>query len=235
MTFPFAHMPVGVLDPASIPDLELWFDASDAATTVISSGIALSQWGEKSHGRHATQPTGAIQPTLQIGALNGRNAVGFADALGQMFTFPAVNLNPAGYTWFGVFYKGTNLFECFGQSTVPFNTIPEFTHAGFYFFDSQSSEVVNVNGVPSDGIWQQCSAVITGVAATSELFSNGVPIPLEQNAALASPITFIDQLGAGDSTTCQGMMAEILFYNRLLAASERLRIEAYLKPKWGTP
>lgn len=68
--------------PLHLPGLKLWFDASDASTISVATGV--SQWRDKSgQSNHALQATGAKQPTVAVEALNGKNTLAFAAASQQ--------------------------------------------------------------------------------------------------------------------------------------------------------
>jgi hypothetical protein len=224
--------------PASVAGLALWYDANDA-TSVISSAGAISQWSDKSGGaRHATQVVAANQPTYALGANGGRNAVKFLQANAQQFSIaPALTINVSGYSFFGVFFKGAFLFEGFGGSATPLMTVPEFTGNGYYFFDLNTSDVSNFGGTafPKSNVWQQCTMLMSGVSATSALYVNGAPIPLTAATVNSYNAATIDRLGSGDNTTCEGMMAELLFYNTIVSDTNRIILQTYLRNKWGTP
>ena len=65
--------------PAQLPGLRLWLDASDAST-ITSSGGAVSQWTSKdANARAFAQATGSLQPTTAANTLNGLNVVDFAE------------------------------------------------------------------------------------------------------------------------------------------------------------
>jgi hypothetical protein len=61
--------------PTTIPNCQLWFDASDNAT-VISSANKVSQWNDKSgNGYSVVQPTSGNQPTYTTNLLNSRPGI----------------------------------------------------------------------------------------------------------------------------------------------------------------
>ncbi len=74
-------------DPRSIPGLESWWDAADAASVTLDSG-RVSQLADKSgKGRHAANSTsGSTQPSYVTGARNGLNVARFAAASVQRLT-----------------------------------------------------------------------------------------------------------------------------------------------------
>ena len=90
--------------PSDIADLALWLDASDE-TTITESGGSVSQWSDKSgNGNHATQGTGANQPTTG-GTLNGKNALTFVGTDPNFFSLTSDISRSNGYT---VFFVGEN-------------------------------------------------------------------------------------------------------------------------------
>jgi hypothetical protein len=69
--------------PTDIAGCQLWLDASDAST--ISIGTGVSQWDDKSgNARHATQGTGASQPSYILSEYNGLNTVRFNGSVNWM-------------------------------------------------------------------------------------------------------------------------------------------------------
>ena len=74
----------------------LWLDATDTAT--ISIGTGISQWNDKSgNSRHATQSTGASQPSFITNAINGLSIVRF-DGSNDCLTFDGSFLVNTNYT-----------------------------------------------------------------------------------------------------------------------------------------
>ena len=88
--------------PTDIPGLKLWLDASDTST-ITHSGGSVSQWNDKSgNGYHATQGTGANQPTTNTRTINSRNVIDF-DGTNKYFYLPAGLMT----------FLNTNNFDCF--------------------------------------------------------------------------------------------------------------------------
>ncbi len=92
-------------DPRSIPGLESWWDAADAASVTLDSG-RVSQLSDKSgKGRHAANSTsGSTQPSYVTGARNGLNVARFAAASVQRLT---VASSTAAYNFI---HNGTESF-----------------------------------------------------------------------------------------------------------------------------
>lgn len=74
-------------DPRSIPGLEGWWDAADAASVTLDSG-RVSEWRDKSgNGRHAANSTsGSTQPDYVEGGRNGLSVLRFTAASTQRLT-----------------------------------------------------------------------------------------------------------------------------------------------------
>ena len=72
----------GLWSPAELTTA-LWLDAADAST-ITTSGSAVSQWNDKSgNGLNATQAVAGNRPTYQLAAINSRNAIRFTAASSQ--------------------------------------------------------------------------------------------------------------------------------------------------------
>lgn len=71
-----SHLCPKAFTPHAIANLYAWYDASDAGSIAIESGV--SQWNDKSgNGFHATQSTANKQPLHEAGALFERYALAF--------------------------------------------------------------------------------------------------------------------------------------------------------------
>ena len=130
-------------DPRSIPGLESWWDAADAASVTLDSG-RVSQLADKSgKGRHAANTTsGSTQPSYVTAGRNGLNVVRFAAASVQRLTVASSTgsynfLHNGTASWIaGVSVYGTNsnpnaaysLFGNNGQSSANIGSL-------FYYDD----------------------------------------------------------------------------------------------------
>lgn len=82
-----------VFSPLDLPNLALWYDASDTASISQVGGL-VSQLNDKSgNGLHAVQPTGSLQMTTGAATVNGRNVLtntsGYMNIPSGAYTIPA--------------------------------------------------------------------------------------------------------------------------------------------------
>jgi hypothetical protein len=125
-------------DPRSIPGLESWWDAADAASVTLDSG-RVSQLADKSgKGRHAANTTsGSTQPSYVTAGRNGLNVVRFAAASVQRLT---VASSTATYNFL---HNGTDSFiaavSVYGTSDNP--------NAAYSLFGNNGQSSANVGSV----------------------------------------------------------------------------------------
>ena len=90
-----------IFSPSSVSGLNLWLKADAGVTT--TTGDAVTTWSDQSgNGNNATQASGAYQPILNPGVLNGYNAVTFNNKTMNL----ASNIQlTSDFTYFQVFKK----------------------------------------------------------------------------------------------------------------------------------
>jgi hypothetical protein len=116
-------------DPRSIPGLESWWDAADAASVTLDAG-RVSQLSDKSgKGRHAANSTsGSTQPIYETAARNGLNVARFAAASVQRLT---VASSTAAYNFL---HDGTDSWvvavSVYGTTSDPKATYGLFGNSG---------------------------------------------------------------------------------------------------------
>lgn len=211
--------------------MKLWFDASDAAT-ITESGGAVSQWNDKSgNNNHATQAVGSQQPTIRTAAQNGLNTLRFTSASQQFMSltnpftttaFTSVSVKrragPAGGN-IVILFGGTNVIDCMW-----------FTDAVVYIYGNvqyykTSSAISNVD-------YRQVS--VSKSLNTADAYVGGSQVALTGPTPFGTNDTF-QTLGRGNGIYCNGEIAEMFLFDRILSTAQRQGLEEYLKNKWGTP
>lgn len=209
-------------NPLSISGLEGWWDAADASTVTIATGV--SEWRDKSgNGRHASQGTGNNQPDY-TGTLNGRKIITFDGTNDSLATTsfsvsqPYSLIMVARRTGGGVanFYDRLDAGPSLG------------TFAGLFFIFVTSG----LNGPAQDTNYHIFHAKHNGAASVFRFdkadFATGNP----GTAALNAGIRFGARSdGAGNFLA--GSIAEILFYSKILTDAEQAAAETYLSNKWA--
>jgi hypothetical protein len=225
-------------NPKSIPNLALWLDAADSSTITTSTGVSV--WADKSgNSRNATQSTGGKQPNYS-NQINGKNVVRF---LGTDDTMQ-IGANAA-------FNANSQTLIIVARQTTSAN------HALWFKADSNSAEGVIMRYRAFDDFWPYQRN--DSSAETLRLFPNTPTVarvyavvlqPNSQagfvNGGVVSPTGTATANHTYDNNSgpwlgsrrdvgeyLQADIAEVLFWNRALSASERSRVERYLGRKWG--
>jgi hypothetical protein len=206
-----------------------WYDASDASTITEDTG-AVSQWNDKSgNNKHATQGTGANQPTTGTRTMNGLNTLDF-DGSNSFMDAPTFGVtNPAS-----VFF----VFETDGDESYMIIDrgagFDRFTDGNSYpqiFVDSRFSGVPT--GMPNTGahlVSKQCD-----VTSTYDTYVDGT-LTHSANATLKTftdAVSIIGGTTAGAGNRLDGAISEIIVLDEFPSLSTRQNIEGYLAHKWG--
>jgi len=213
-------------DPRSIPGLESWWDAADAASVTLDAG-RVSQLADKSgKGRHAANSTsGSTQPSYVTGARNGLNVARFAAASAQRLT---VASSTAAYNFL---HNGTDSWiaavSVYGTVANPLanygllgNNAGASSTAGIFVFYQDTG-----GGSPNDALRIDITAGSAVVVANSLNAANNAV--LSDNFNLAPATTVVVQEFALDADN--------------VTASQRTRIrtnggtEVASNNKTGTP
>jgi hypothetical protein len=212
----------------------LWLDAADTTTIAASSG-SVSQWNDKSgNGYHVTQGSGTKQPTTNSQTINSLNVLSF-DGSNDSMTNTAVPSIAQPYTYVVVAKEssaitvtksllnavgGSNIVALFLGGTSPNRRINVFTN---------TSSVVNG---PTLNTTNTNIYFMSGNGASSLLGIEGALNTVTINGTRASGF----QIGTNATDLGEffnGLIAEIVYFNRTLTANERTNLFDYLKIKWG--
>jgi hypothetical protein len=227
---PFAYPACADSQPPAA-GLELWLKA-DAGVT--SSAGKVSSWQDQSgRGHHATMSLASRQPSLVTGALGGKPVIRFSGAQSLGLATP---VQPSAFT---VFVVGKNSMptESFSMILGPGGNWPN--NQLRWENGTQALFVGTSNALP----------VVTATVGNTRVYHrlsasyNGSALSVYRDGNLVSTRTFqttgpwtLAQVGAWYSTYfMRGDLAEIVMYNRALAAGERSTVEGYLKSKYALP
>ncbi len=225
--------------PTNLSGLQLWFDASDASTISIVTGV--SQWRDKSgNANHASQATGAKQPTVASAALNGKDTLAFAGASQQIFDLTTVITAVTATDAWSVFAIGKRAAA--SQYVAPLGStdgaqnscFPLLLNIDGKFYGASSSKVSTSSIAYNNSTLYHKMAVLHRTDDTFDLFFDGAQITETESAGARRPNwgQVGGALGASDAYT-NGNIAEILYYNKLLTTNEVANISAYFQNKWG--
>lgn len=222
--------------PDIISGLHLWLKARDLS---LADGAGVATWPDGSGNSHdATQATTGNQPTLKLNQLNGHPAVLFTRANAQYMASSALStyLTGPGVTMIVVF-KPTSVL-------ITQNLIGCATSNGLEYLVANSNKLqlskANVSaiglssGTISAGVWHAL-VVDYGNSGTSNAhhFIDGTANGSPSSAVVASGSAGT-QIGAQQASShADGMIAEIITYDKVLSSTERSHISGYLEDWYG--
>lgn len=215
--------------------LQLWLDASDS-TSISDSGTFV--WADKSgNGNHATQSVSAQKPSTGARAINGLNALDFDGVADGLSCSASLYSIASGANTFIVVYQSDNTG---GSIQRLFSGSPSgnFLRYGAYITTTEfrtlhrtSSLPVGVTAArninPHVGGFYRSGINMTpfydGVAGTAATNS--------EDMALVNLIIGNNPLF--NSEQFDGLIGEILLYNRALSTAELNQVGSALQAKWG--
>lgn len=223
--------------PASLSGLELWLDASDANTlwedtgATIPATTVVGRWDDKSgNGNNALSFGAPYNPTTNSRTMNSKNSLLFSGSHlltlpSSLYAFP----NLSEYSVFIVFQKDSTAARCplWGDSASG--------DWGFYVTDDQLHVFGGGKTITQYFQVIGTTAHIAGLRKDSiarDIFCDG-----QQNYASESTSVTLTNLSIGMNLPAKnqfdGLISEIIFYNRKLTAKETDGIGKYLSNKWG--
>ena len=222
-------------DPRSISGCQLWLDAADRAT-ILLSGNNVTQWNDKSGNNRNATATGTIPYTATI---NGVPALSF---LGNVSTYLRGSLTNTGPTITG--------FAVFVMNASSQNNVRILSVASPGQADYNSLSTAQIVGRDTIGyhvvrnlVGSAVSATFGIPALTSSLFTDSnMTIFLNGTAGTTSATSGnfgYSEYTLGSSPTeenlvwLNGSIGEIVMYHSALTTAQRQQIEGYLAWKWG--
>lgn len=226
-------------DPTKIANLKAWYDASKPET-IVSSGGLVAEWKDGSgNGNHLTQSIGARQPTTGSSSLNGLNVVTF-DGSSDRMEIPS-----------GLFSipNGDNTVLC-----VLVAATVSTTQAILAMTDGGSARYrVVVNTATGKTEAQNNTASMVGLAVNDYQLSVNTPFiqGLVRDGASITTINAGKYGGVPSSASSfsattaslgcfptgiqffNGIIAELVFFDRALTNIELDLMGQYLSRKWG--
>ena len=237
--------PTAVVAPAGSPPppgsppvttgLQLWFEAD---TTTGVDGAAVTSWPDKSgFGRDLSAASSSAAPTMRRNAVNGRAALEFNGTTSLMKTYSSTFTLSQPNTFF-----------------IVYRSLDANTSSRAFVFDSRNSSVRQVfgkgglgdvrlyanNDLPAPTVTYPFAGykIYAGVfnGTTSGLYENGAQ--LVQGNAGGSALTGLTVGGLNSSGNdgydlTHSLVAEILYYNGVLSASDRSAVASWLNTKYA--
>jgi len=235
----------------------LYSDTS-GTTKATTDGTTVALWVDKSgNGRNTSQSTAASRPAIKAAFTNGRNVLNF-DGSNDTLTVPSSTStfkflhSTASTVFIVVQYKATGTYRSY------FTTASSSAHVGYIIYTNTDNttylpwmaggvggSLVSANQSVANYIDASqaylvcCVSDPTNATAANRAigYKNGTA-PYKNNISTLTPSTanstYDLAIGSeGNTYFANVYIAEIVVYNALLTASQRIQVETYLNNKWG--
>lgn len=221
--------------PTSFSGLQIWLDGTDVATITSSSG-ACSAWTSKDAGTKSfTQATSGNRPAVVGSGLtfDGINDVLVGPVITNTQSTTFVTWTPgvtASLLVSKTYSQGSPGSD--GWAVGPTTGTYEFAKYGLIVQTSSATQVQSA---------RECTSWVCGADLIAKLYINGVlTYTGADTTALTTPSHAASIGGAvsvlGVATDfAQGIIHEIISYDRALTFFEMNMVDAYIRRKWGTP
>jgi hypothetical protein len=221
-----------IVTPLDISGCQLWLDSTDS-TSLTSSGGAVSQWSDKSgSGHHVLQGTAANQPLI-IAAdedYGGSQILDFRTVGGNGKYMQSAAWSLAQpCTWFLVGEFGSENLIMMVSGLTAGGTHTYFTSSNINYWNAGAN-------IATTG-YQTNPSITTAQCDTtkSNIWINGYRQGLPSSCGTNTFNGLTLGCSYAISGFCNGKIASILAYNRILTVGERKCIESFLSTKYGLP
>jgi len=229
---------INIFSPLDISGLQIWLDANDGSTFTFN-GPDISEWLDKSgNGNNATQTVQSSQPSLGIlFNVPGVDIAASGEVLDLPFTYDWTNLP---FTVLAVATKRSStgfrgiIGDRFGAGAAFWWTLGQFDVDGAEIVVERGNSAFAPRvqyGIFAQGLPPQIYELNhNGVDAG---FANGV-LADSQSKVLIGGVTNALKIGrwVGVSQGWDGLIHEIIIYNKAIDQEERDELVIYLTNKW---
>jgi Concanavalin A-like lectin/glucanases superfamily len=231
----------------------LWLKAdaavyNDGGVTAATNGQTVQQWNDQSgNGNNVTQATAGNRPVFQTAAMGAQPAIFFDGAAGTKYLNNTIsNLVTAGGARTTFIVSKINTASAIGgtiftfRRTTAINSLSLGLNAGANYIYTDGVTGANNASTATNIFSIAKSPFIVTYSSTSgskiDYRFNTVSQIVSQAGAVSteSGTTGFTVGGREDvASWWQGLISEIIVYNRALTLSETIQIEAYLQTKYG--
>jgi hypothetical protein len=222
--------PAASFVPTDVTGCILWLDASNAGS-ITEAGGAVSQWDDLSGvGNHATQGTGANQPTTGTRTQNGLNVIDFDGSNDSLAC--AVSASDRTQSVFAVVLADSNppAQRAFVGATGNFGRDIDTRDARLTVERANVGILAQHGGATAAHSTPYIFSVI--LSATAAQLGQNATYESDSNSDTMGSVT--TQIGRGaQASAWDGWIAEVLIYDNTISDGDRDTIYTYLSDKWG--
>jgi autotransporter-associated beta strand protein len=248
---------VGAGDPLGSTALRLRLDASVVSTlstnaagtvAVTASGDAVGCWGDLSgNGKHATQSTASLRPTVVMGAsgFNGLPVLQFDGADDEITSSLDINATNLPNMTLFIVYKQLDKSGnagLWGHDNGGWDRLQLFCNGSTYYQVATAGSASTVRGMETNKVALYTAVLRNGVANGSAVYINGVsdgatglPAFTSTEGSTGQASFTLGDIGSGHGFTGRMQLGEVLVFDAALDDAARVATERYLRNKWIAP
>ncbi len=211
--------------PASIPGLRLWLRADEIPG--LSDGSELTAWDDSSgHNNSFTPHPGDSGPTYHTGELGGLPSLMFSTS--QSLQNTGLNLNSSWTILYVTRLLGTTNGRTLqgGSNNWLLGTWGTYVNSAYYNND------IHLVSDAADTQWRLYEGTGSRAQAHGTFYVNG-RLVAQSSTAFEGPVGLGLNSGAFNGERSGMEVSEVLAYDHPLTQVERVRLEQYLKTKYG--
>jgi hypothetical protein len=244
--------PTNDWDPDDSTGLVSWFDASDKSTIELYNTSSVNTWFDKADANnYGQQTTDTNKPTYSDTARNSKPGIVFESSNSQRLALKNILKYATGSTESSIFVVGQSSTTGVWQDAIAWGdtdspggvggqrSVSKGGTLNNHAWDTwaSSSEVAiewNSDAIVYQEFRFQSPADDYGVFIIN---GNTVPATVGTNAGTASTLTLRGNIGSNAGSSpgdfWDGVIQEILVFDKLISTQMRQKVEGYLAHKWG--
>ena len=225
--------------PTTITGLQLWLDASDNST-IILSGSNVTQWNDKSgYGRNATLYN-TTYSTYNATGFNSKPTINFGSTSCGMYSpMPSGTFtSSSGMSVFAVFHcvgtgsNGAIFTRSYNNVSDPIDLYSTARYSGPSTSYQGTNSTLNLGGITSPSLF----SIAVGVSFWQDWLNGSLSWSSTFNTSFSedsNATKFFLGTRWDKGTNFVGNISEILVYNSILSTTNKQQVEGYLMWKWG--
>ncbi len=221
--------------PTQISGCQLWLDAADVNSFVLS-GTTITRWNDKSgNGRNATA---SGSPILRPNSINGQSSIFYDGVVSTTFS-GTISITTSSIFAFAVFIsnlnvgnEGMRIISFTGPGCADWNcstTVIPFLYDTNRIQTWRNSSTTTNLTCPAVGSTILTTTYYDGSIAYNSLFGGS------SSSAISSSGSFniSNYAMTFGNVNMKGYLAEVIVFTSVLSTTQRQQIEGYLAWKWG--
>lgn len=241
--------PSPVNNPNQIPDISLWYDATDGSAaqfgTAKTNGAVITTWVDLTGAGHDANKAGTstVKPSWLANAQNGKGVVDFVSGESD-----SLDINPIAWAQN---LSGATIYVVHKLDALTIERTITTTSANDFNIRTDSTNPVvefaggvgTATGIASDLNYHMVGAIFdgtqTGNANRLKMRYDGVQATLNFGATTVGTATDASasymylSRNAGGTVFTDGKIGTVMIFTRALSTAECLQVEGYLKNIWG--